>query len=75
MTYMKEKQLWSFLLREWDVSIWTIVHRIIWLAVVGWAVLGLVSLAGGCDDASSRKLQDNTVLPSERAHDINYGKP
>lgn len=34
-------------------------------------VLRLMSWA----DTGSRKLEDNTVHPSERVHEINYGKP
>ena len=53
-TRMKEKQLWSFLLREWDVSFGMVLLRTLWLALVGWAVIGMVSLVGGCDDPRDR---------------------
>ena len=57
--------------QDWNCTFGGLLLRLVWLAIV----VGLILVVTGCDDASSRKLQDNTVLPSERAGQINYGKP
>lgn len=69
---MSEKQLWKIVLREWDVSFGTVLVRIILLAFwVGVALIALRLMSWA--DTGSRKLYDNTTVPSERAKDINYG--
>lgn len=58
---------------DWNCSLTELCCRTLTLLVVCWGLLSLIRCAGGMDDVSSRKLEDNTVLPSERAKDIDYG--
>lgn len=71
-TRKTEQAFWDLLLSEWAVSAWDIVLRTIWLCIFAAAVIGALRLMAWAD-TGSRKPYDNTILPSERAKDINYG--
>jgi len=49
---MSEKQLWRLILREWDVSIWTVIMRTIWLALFVAAIISLLRLCAWADTGS-----------------------
>lgn len=60
-------------MNDWNCSITELMCRTLTLFLACWVILKLVQCAGGLDDAEARDLPDNTVLPSERVRDIDYG--
>ena len=60
--------------QNWNCSLWELMLRTLWLLLTLLAIVGALRLMGWAD-TGARELPDNTVLPSERAKDINYGKP
>ena len=62
------------LLSEWACTIGDVVLRTVWIALVAVCTFGLMKACSWADEGS-RPVPAPALLPSERANDINHGRP